>query len=97
MKKENIALYVLRLAATLLIITTLVAAALAGVNHITAPIIAQAKEAKTQEAITNVLEGGGEPSTSPARTRQVWSPRFIRARTAMPFRCVPPASAAPSI
>ena len=61
MKKENIALYVLRLAATLLIITTLVAAALAGVNHITAPIIAQAKEAKTQEAITNVLEGGGEP------------------------------------
>ena len=61
MKKENIALYVLRLAATLLIITTLVAAALAGVNHVTAPIIAQAKEAKTQEAITNVLEGGGEP------------------------------------
>ncbi len=61
MKQGNIVLYILRLALTLLIITSAVAAALAGVNHITAPLIAQAKEAKTQEAITAVLEGGGSP------------------------------------
>ena len=61
MKQGNIALYILRLALTLLVITSLVAAALAGVNSITAPLIAQAKEAKTQQAIGAVLEGGGEP------------------------------------
>ena len=59
MKKESTALYVLRLALTLFAITAVVAAALAGVNHITAPIIAAAKEAKTQEAISMVLPGGG--------------------------------------
>ena len=59
MKKENITLYVFRLAATLLLITSLVAAALAGVNYITSPIISEANEAKTQAAVNEVLEGGG--------------------------------------
>ena len=59
MKKESVALYVLRLTLTLLVITAVVAAALAGVNSITAPIIAAANEAKTQEAVNQVLPGGG--------------------------------------
>ena len=59
MKTKSTALYVLRLALTLLAITAVVAAALAGVNAITAPIIAAANEAKTQEAIEMVLPGGG--------------------------------------
>lgn len=60
MKTESTVLYVLRLALTLLIITGVVAAALAGINYITEPIIAAAKEAKTQEAVETVLEGGGQ-------------------------------------
>ncbi len=60
MRTQSTALYVLRLALTLLIITGVVAAALAGVNHITDPIIAQAKQEKTQQAINAVLPGGGE-------------------------------------
>ena len=60
MKKQSIVLYVLRIALTLLLITSVVAAALAAVNYITAPIIAQAKADKTQAAISEVLEGGGE-------------------------------------
>ena len=60
MKKDSTVLYVLRLALTLLAITAVVAAALAGVNHITKPIIDAAKEAKTQAAIEAVLPGGGE-------------------------------------
>lgn len=60
MKKENLVLYVLRLTFTLLLITGLVAAALAGVNSITAPIIAQLNAEKTQQAIEAVLPGGGE-------------------------------------
>ena len=59
MKTQSTALYVLRLALTLLAITAVVAAALAGVNALTAPIIAAANEAKTQEAIEMVLPGGG--------------------------------------
>ena len=55
---ENIALYVLRLAGTLLAICIVVAAALAGVNAITAPIIAELNAAATQEAISAVLPGG---------------------------------------
>ena len=55
---ENIVLYVLRLAGTLLAITAIVAACLAGVNSITAPIIQQLNEQKTQEAIAKVLPGG---------------------------------------
>lgn len=60
MKTQSTALYVLRLALTLLIITGVVAAALAGVNYITEDVIAQAKLEKTQQAINAVLPGGGE-------------------------------------
>ena len=58
MKKENLALYVLRLTLTLLIIAAVVAAALAVVNQITAPVIQKAKEEKTRNAIMTVLPGG---------------------------------------
>ena len=60
MKTESTVKYVLRLALTLLAITALVAAALAGVNSITAPAIAELTAQKTQEAIQAVLPGGGE-------------------------------------
>ena len=60
MKTESTVMYVLRLALTLLIITAVVAALLAGVNMITAPAIAQLNAQKTQEAIELVLPGGGE-------------------------------------
>ena len=60
MKTESTVLYVLRLAGTLLLITAIVAAALAGVNMVTAPIIAELNEAKTQAAIQAVLPGGGQ-------------------------------------
>ena len=61
MKTQNNVLYILRLSLTLLVITAVVAALLAGVNSITAPIIAAANEAKTQAAIEAVLPGGGSP------------------------------------
>ena len=57
---ENIVAYVIRLAGTLLLITAVVAALLAGVNSITAPAIAQLNYEKTQEAIGAVLPGGGD-------------------------------------
>ena len=60
MKTESTVKYVLRLAVTLLLITAFVAAALAGVNSITAPAIAELTAQKTQEAIEAVLPGGGE-------------------------------------
>ena len=60
MKTESNVMYIIRLAATLLIITSVVAAALAGVNGITSPIIAQKTAEKTQAAIEAVLPGGGE-------------------------------------
>ena len=60
MKTESTVMYVLRLALTLLAITAFVAAALAGVNSITAPAIAELTAQKTQEAIEAVLPGGGE-------------------------------------
>lgn len=63
MKKENTVFYVLRLSVTLLLITGIVAAALAGVNAITAPIIARINAQKTQDAINAVLPGGGSPVT----------------------------------
>ena len=59
-------MYVLRLALTLLIITAVVAAVLAGVNSITAPAIAALKAQKTQEAIELVLPGGGDEIVFPA-------------------------------
>ena len=60
MKTESTVKYVLRLALTLLAITAVVAACLAGVNSITAPAIAELTAQKTQEAIQAVLPGGGE-------------------------------------
>ena len=59
-KKESTVMYVLRLTFTLLIITSLVAVALAAINQVTAPIIAASNEAKTQKAVNEVLSGGGE-------------------------------------
>ena len=66
MKKENTALYVLRLAVTLLVIAGVMAAALAGVNALTAPKIAQLNHEKTQKAVSAVLEGGGAEIEAPA-------------------------------
>ena len=66
MKTESTVMYVLRLALTLLAITAVVAAALAGVNSITAPAIAELNAQKTQEAIQLVLPGGGEEIDFPA-------------------------------
>ena len=60
MKKESTFLYVLRLSLTLFAIAGVVALALAAVNMVTAPKIAELKEAKTQEAIAAVLPGGYE-------------------------------------
>ncbi len=60
MRKQNTALYILKLALTLLIITAVVAAALSVVNGITEPIIQKINEEKTQAAIGKVLPGGGE-------------------------------------
>ena len=60
MKKENTVMYVARLALTLLIIAAVMAAALAGVNAVTAPKIAALKAEKTQQAIELVLPGGGD-------------------------------------
>ena len=58
MKTENTVMYVLRLALTLFLIAAVVAAALAGVNSITKPIIEQLNAEKTQKAIEAVLPGG---------------------------------------
>ena len=58
MKTESNVHYILRLTLTLLIITSVVAAALAGVNSITAPKIEELTAQKTQAAIEAVLEGG---------------------------------------
>ncbi len=52
--------YVLRISLTLLVITAVMAAALAAVNQFTAPRIAELQAEKTQEAIELVLPGGGE-------------------------------------
>ncbi len=58
MKTESNVMYILRLALTLLVITSVVAAALAGINMVTSPIIAKATAEKTQLAIEAVLPGG---------------------------------------
>lgn len=60
MKKESAAMYVAWLALTLLIITAVVAVALAGVNSITQPKIEAFNVQKLQSAIEEVLPGGGE-------------------------------------
>lgn len=62
MKKQSTARYILQLALTLLLITGTVAAALAGVNALTADRIAHLRTEKTMLAINRVLpEGSGEP------------------------------------
>jgi len=55
MKSENLVKYVLRLTVTLLLITGIVAAALAGVNAITKDAIAANQAKKTQDALAVVL------------------------------------------
>lgn len=57
MKKQNTVLYILRLSLTLLIITALAAAGLAGVNAVTKDKIAENKLIKTQKALAEVLPG----------------------------------------
>ena len=64
MKTENTVLYVLRLALTLFVICAVVAAALAGVNAVTKPIIDQLNAEKTQKAIEEVLPGGFDEELS---------------------------------
>ena len=61
---ENIVMYVLRLAGTLLAICIVVAAALAGVNAITKPVIDELNAAAIQEAIAPVLPGGCDNEVS---------------------------------
>ena len=60
MKTESTVKFVLRLALTLLMITSVVAVLLAGVNMITAPAIAELNAKNTQAAIEAVLPGGGD-------------------------------------
>lgn len=55
MKQTSMFRYILRLAGTLLLITSVVAALLAGVNSITADRIAQTQAKKTTDAIAAVL------------------------------------------
>ena len=64
-------LYILRLAVTLLLITAILAGALAFVNRITAPRIAALKAEKTQRAIEAVLPGGGEAMEVPQGAKLV--------------------------
>ena len=52
--------YILRIALMLLLITSVMAAALAAVNQFTEPMIAAYQAEKTQKAIEMVLPGGGE-------------------------------------
>ena len=59
-KKESNVGFIVRLAVTLFLISAVTAGLLAGVNSITAPVIAKANEAKTQEAVEAVLPGGGK-------------------------------------
>lgn len=58
MKQESMVKNILRLSLTLLIITGVIAAALAGVNAITKDRIAAAKEEKRAQALLDVLRDG---------------------------------------
>ena len=58
MKQESFTRYILRITLVLFIIAVVVAGLLSFVNTVTAPIIAAATAAKTQEAIALVLPGG---------------------------------------
>jgi len=64
MKKESNVRHILRITLVLLAIAIVVAAALAVVNGLTAPIIEQANKEKTQNAIALVLPGGYEEELS---------------------------------
>ena len=64
MKKESLFGYIARITIVLLLIATVVAAALALVNKVTAPIIAKATAEKTQKAISAVLPGGYDEELS---------------------------------
>jgi electron transport complex protein RnfG len=55
---------ILRLTVTLLLICSIVAAALAAVNGVAGPVIAQRNAEKTQQAVEKVLPGGGAPLES---------------------------------
>ena len=66
MKKESTVMFVIRLTVTLLAICVAMAAALGAVNSITAPMIEELKYQKTQEAVSAVLEGGGNEVEFPA-------------------------------
>ena len=55
---------ILRLTVTLLLICAIVAAALAAVNGVAGPVIAQRNAEKTQQAVEKVLPGGGAPLES---------------------------------
>ena len=63
-QNESMAMYVLRLAGTLLLICAVTAGLLAGVNSITAPIIDELNAIATQEAISAVLPGGFDTELS---------------------------------
>ena len=65
MKKENSAMYILRLTVTLLLICAAVAAVLALVNSITKEPIAAIQAQKTQDAIAVVLPGAGDVEMLP--------------------------------
>lgn len=65
MKKENMGLYILRLAVTLLLITGITGAALAGVDAITKDKIAAIQQQKTLDAIAVVLPGVDDLTQQP--------------------------------
>ena len=52
--------HIFKLTFTLLAICAIVAAALAGINALTAPVITQRNAEKTQAAVEKVLPGGGQ-------------------------------------
>ena len=87
MKKENVVLYVVRLAVTLLVIAGVMAAALAGVNSVTAPIIEKLTYEKTQKAVSAGVHH---------ITICIFFPRSTRVKTATLWKSPPPVSTTPS-
>ncbi|MBE6947174.1 MAG: RnfABCDGE type electron transport complex subunit G [Ruminococcaceae bacterium] len=59
MKQETMPRFILRISLTLLLITSVMAAALAITNYVTKPRIEQHTQAKILEAVETVLPGGG--------------------------------------
>ena len=102
MKTESTVKYVLRLALILLAITAVVAALLAGVNPVTAPVIAQLNAQllrsgtlKRPSRLSRLSCPAGAKAF-PLRTLPAWSPLFTGAKPAMPCRSLPQVSTAPS-